>query len=220
MGECEKEIIQKIRTMTGKFSVYQIFDDWVHLLALEMSIAVDTRTKAERLEAWNAIREKYSTEELKTFVEITALLVDAFEEEPTDVLGYVYMHLEQGAKNLGQFFTPFHLCVLMAKLQWEKVKDIPEDEKITINEPSCGAGGNIIAMLLECQKHGVNYQKRCEIVAQDLDYRCVYMCYVQLSLLGANALVVQGDTLMQPYDKYRTKQDHIFITPMRAGALV
>jgi hypothetical protein len=46
------------------------------------------------------------------------------------------------------------------------------------------------------------------------------MCYVQLSLLGANALVVQGDTLMHPYDKHRTEQSHIFITPMRAGGLV
>lgn len=220
MSNCEKEIIQKIQSISGRYSVYQIFDDWIHLLALEMSIAVDMRTATERLEMWKAIHEKYKEPELKIFAEITALLVDAFEEEPTDVLGYIYTHLEQGAKNLGQFFTPFHLCVLMAKLQWEKVKDIPETEKITINEPSCGAGGNVIAMLLECKNHGINYQKRCEVVAQDLDYRCVYMCYVQLSLLGANALVVQGDTLMNPYDKYRTENSHIFITPMKAGALV
>ena len=59
MSNCEKEIIQKIQSISGRYSVYQIFDDWIHLLALEISIAVDMRTAKERLEMWKAIHEKY-----------------------------------------------------------------------------------------------------------------------------------------------------------------
>ena len=34
---------------------------------------------------------------------------------------------------------------------------------------------------------------------QDMDLKGVYMTYLQLSLPGIRALVVQGDTLAKPY---------------------
>ena len=95
-----------------------------------------------------------------------------------------------------------------------------KQRELTVYEPSCGAGGNIIAMLQCLKKNGINYQKDCDIVCQDLDYRCVYMCYVQLSFLGAKALVVQGNTLMEPFHPAKTKRANIFITPGKAGALL
>ena len=49
--------------------------------------------------------------------------------------------------------------------------------------------------------NNINYQKRVKIIAQDLDFRSVYMTYIQLSLVGARAKVVQGDTLTEPDTK-------------------
>ena len=213
-----KQMIKMFDSMAGKRSVYTIFNDWIKMLALSISCAVDPATKKDRSEQYGAIASGYDAAELTKLAEISAYLVEALEACPSDILGYVYMHLEQGSKNLGQFFTPYHLCVMMAELAYNEMEK--QDNRYTINEPSCGAGGNIIAALQCFKKHGINYQKDCDIVCQDLDYRCVYMCYVQLSFLGAKALVVQGDTLIEPFDPAKTKRANIFITPGKAGALL
>lgn len=213
-----KQMIKMFDSMAGKRSVYTIFNDWIKMLALSISCVVDPVTKKDRSEQYGAIASGYDAAELTKLAEISAYLVEALEACPSDILGYVYMHLEQGSKNLGQFFTPYHLCVLMAELAYNKIEK--QDGRYTINEPSCGAGGNIIAILQCLKEHGINYQRECDIVCQDLDYRCVYMCYVQLSFLGAKALVVQGDTLQEPFDPVRTKRANIFITPGKAGALI
>lgn len=212
-----KQMIKLFDSMAGKRSVYTIFNDWIKMLALSISCVVDPVTKKDRSEQYGAIASGYDAAELTKLAEISAYLVEALEACPSDILGYVYMHLEQGSKNLGQFFTPYHLCELMAELSYNKIE---KQDEYTINEPSCGAGGNIIAALQCLKKNGINYQKDCEVVCQDLDYRCVYMCYVQLSFLGAKALVVQGDTLQEPFNPMKTKRANIFITPGKAGALL
>jgi hypothetical protein len=92
--------------------------------------------------------------------------------------------------------------------------------ELTINEPSCGGGGMIIAACKVLKDNGFNFQKRLRVVAQDLDWKGVYMTYLQLSLIGCNAIVVQGDTLCEPYDLSRTPRDRIMRTPMNMGALI
>lgn len=77
----------------------------------------------------------------------------------------------------------------------------------------------IIAAAMELKSKGVNYQDELEVVAQDLDWNCVYMCYIQLSLLGISAVVVQGDTLCEPYGKDTPKQ-RVMVTPMKKGVLM
>lgn len=211
----KEEIVKVIQKASGTHSVYTIFSDWINMVALEISIAVDRVTKEEREKEWHMIWGRYSEREKYAMAEATAYLIEAFEEEPEDVLGWVHMHLETNSKALGQFFTPYHLCELMAKISLDNT-----DECDSISEPSCGAGGNIIAVICELKRRGVNYQKKVDIVAQDLDWRCVHMCYVQLSLLGAKATVVQGDTLRDPYIPGKTERRHIFITPMKAGAII
>lgn len=78
----------------------------------------------------------------------------------------------------------------------------------------------IIAAAAVLNEKGINYQNILEVVAQDLDWKGVYMCYVQLSLLGISAACVQGDTLMEPYDQIRTPKSHVLITPRKAGLLI
>ena len=93
-------------------------------------------------------------------------------------------------------------------------------DKITINEPTCGGGAMVIAAAKVLKEKGINYQQAMEVVAQDLDWKGVYMCYVQLSLLGISAICVQGDTLANPYDPARTERSKILRTPKKAGVLI
>ena len=68
------------------------------------------------------------------------------------------------------------------------------------------------------KEKGINYQRKMDVVAQDLDWKGVYMCYLQLSLLGIKATVVQGDTLAEPYSK-GYPPDRVLHTPAKMGVL-
>jgi hypothetical protein len=46
------------------------------------------------------------------------------------------------------------------------------------------------------------------------------MTYLQLSLIGCRAIVVQGDTLSNPYDPKKTDPACILRTPAQTGALI
>jgi type I restriction-modification system DNA methylase subunit len=146
-------------------------------------------------------------------------LAEALDDGPDDVLGDIYMKSGMGSKAAGQFFTPFHLSELTAKLSIG-VADLNSNDVIKINEPSCGGGGMIIAAAKVLHEAGIDYQQKMDVVAQDLDWKGVYMCYVQLSLLGIKAICVQGDTLREPYNPHHTEKSHMLFTPAKMGVLM
>lgn len=77
----------------------------------------------------------------------------------------------------------------------------------------------IIAMAATLKDKGYNYQACMKVIAQDLDWKGVYMTYTQLSLIGIDAIVVQGDTLLEPYtDNY--PRSRVFRTLRNMGGLI
>lgn len=66
---------------------------------------------------------------------LLALAIREHAEDPCDILGDVYHELRLNNEWNGQFFTPDHICRLMAQLT---NIDVPEDKEgpITINEPN------------------------------------------------------------------------------------
>lgn len=217
MTDSVKELIQMFENMSGRYSGYEIFSDWVKASALSVCntchIIHDSVWK-EREQAYLDICRKYKQEELVLFARMLALLIDGLTEDMTDVLGEVYMRAGLGSKIAGQFFTSFHLSELCARTGVDIQKIDPNsNEPILISEPSCGGGGMIIAAAKVLRDNGINFQRRLRVVAQDLDWKGVYMTYLQLSLLGIQARVVQGDTLCNPYDPERTPRNHILETP-------
>lgn len=225
----KRDIIKTIESMSGRYAPYNIFSDWIELCALSISNActmVHNKIWQDREQLYTDTARKYTEAELEQFARMFVLLGDALTEELTDVLGQVYMEAGMGSKYTGQFFTPFHLSELCARMSFtssfedEMTKLRDGMTELTINEPSCGGGGMIIAACKVLKDNGINFQKRLSVVAQDLDWKGVYMTYLQLSLIGCNAIVVQGDTLCEPYDLSRTPRDRIMRTPMNMGALI
>lgn len=220
MTEAEKNILKRIERLAGKYNPYNIFNDWITMLGLSIAnacTAIHGKVYNEREEWYKSIMNKYTKEEFDAFAEMTAYLVESLEEEMTDVLGGVFMLSGAGNDRLGQFFTPFHLSELNAKIALDKM-DLTE-EKLKINEPSSGGGGMIIAVAKVLREMGIDYQKKMEVVAQDLDWNGAFMSYVQFSLLGIDAIVVQGDTLIEPYIK-GYPENRILRTPRNRGALI
>ena len=193
MENMSDKIIKGIRSMSGKYGVYEIFADWVKCMALAFANQVEFDNQREK--DYCDIMNRYEENERMKFVELMNVLVDWADQEMTDMLGYIYMHLELGSKAHGQFFTPYHLCRMMAQLHHFEEN---EADEFTANEPTCGAGGNIIALAEAMKMQGINYQKRLEVVCQDIDIKAVYMAYVQMTLYGIPAICFQSDTLMDP----------------------
>ena len=176
--------------MIGKYGVYNIFEDWVRMLALAYANQIVFSQKRE--DEYLEIVKRYDDAEIAKFCEMYVWLLEWAEEQMTDMLGYIYMHLELGSKAHGQFFTPYHVCQMMAKMQKY------DGKIIKVNEPSCGAGGNIIALAEALKEQGINYQQKMEVICQDIDTKAVYMTYVQMCLYGIPAIVYQANTLLDP----------------------
>lgn len=220
MDEPKKEIVKIINKMSGKYSPDIIFADWIECMAVAIQNALymfhDELWK-KREKQYAAVMKRYEIEERKNFSRMLVLLTEAFEKEMSDILGEIYMEAGCGSKQTGQFFTPFHLSGLVATVA---MKNVSVENKLIINEPSVGGGGMIIAAAKELKRRGLNYQKCMEVTAQDLDWRSVYMAYVQFSLLGISAEVVQGNTLSETYIQGKFPKEKVFLTPARMGALL
>lgn len=216
----KKDIIKIIDSMAGRYSAYEVFTDWTKCSALAISNSlamIHDKVWQRREDEYRATIQKYNDKEREKLVEMFDLLVETLEGTMADVLGQIYMESGMGSKAAGQFFTPYHLsqeCANLALLE-------PDEHGIyRVSEPSCGGGGMIIAIAERMRDQGIDYQRKLQVVAQDLDWKGVYMCYLQLSLLGIKAICVQGDTLHAPYDPRKTEKSHMLITPGQMGVLI
>lgn len=206
--------------MSGNYSPYVIFTDWVEMMAIAIQNGcwvIHNKLWEDREKRYLDIIGKYNKEQQYIFGRMFQMLIETFENNLTDLLGEIYMESGAGNKGTGQFFTPFHVSELTAEVAI--LKDVSEEKPLIINEPSCGGGGMIIAVAKILKKRGLNYQRCMNVVAQDLDWNSVYMTYVQLSLLGIKAVVVQGDTLAEPYTK-KFPHEKVLWTPAKLGALM
>lgn len=218
--KAKDEVVKTISRMSGKYSAYEIFSDWVEMCAIVIQnscMLFHNQLWQKREDRYIQIANKYNEEEQNNFVYMYNLLLTALGEEMGDILGEIYMESGSGSKAAGQFFTPFSVSMAMAMLSIPN--DISEDKPYRMHEPSTGGGGMIIAVAKVLRDRGLNYQRCMDVVAQDLDWKAVYMTYVQLSLLGISATVVQGNTLTELYAK-GYPEERVFYTPKRMGLLI
>lgn len=210
LNEEQKSFVKKFETLSGRYSVRQIWDDWIVMTAIAVSNSCNY--KADHEKRYLSLAEKYKSDELKIFSELFADMTMSLEDNPNqDFLGEMYMAVSMGSSHTGQFFTPYHVCELLANLaNIENIKkQIESSGYAMVNDPACGAGANLIAAANACRRAGINYQRKMMFVGQDIDSICAYMCYLQLSLLGCPGYVIIGNTLTEP----EPKQENTLYTP-------
>lgn len=123
------------------------------------------------------------------------VVVAALEDlGPVDFLGPIMMEAG-GNKDAGQFFTPMSICDAMSEML---VADLVPDSQPTwsVLEPAAGAGALLISTANAFRKRGVS-TLRLRTEAWDVDDRCVWMAYIQTTLLAIPCTVVHGNTLTQ-----------------------
>ena len=205
------DIIKMIDRSAYKVNRSQLISDVFECGALAISNMVDFTKYNEREQRYKDIMNGYSPDERKLIVDIfskifalsSSVVYDNGKFD--DYLGELFMRCNQGSKFAGQFFTPYHISVLMAKMTITDA-DVKRGGIITVCDPCCGGGGLAMAALDVLKNdYNVNYAMDCFIECADIDIRCVHMTYLQLALAGVPAIVKHQNTLTQElYSVWKT----------------
>lgn len=203
-NQYSENLIKIIQSLGYTHSDWRVFNDFLELSSLAIANCFNNgSTEWEKREKqYLEIIGKYSPVEQKLFTEMFANFAEALQYEITcansltDVLGSIFNKLELYNKCNGQFFTPQHICDMMGKIALgENMSAVNEHGYISVCEPCCGSGAMVLGFARAMFDAKLNYNKQLIVTATDVDLKCVYMCYLQLSLYGIPAVVIHGNTI-------------------------
>lgn len=216
----DKSELREISAMIDKFNYkwdrYTILCDIFESFAIAISNQSDvfySKKREEREERFKSIMSKYTLQDRQAITEIINKLFILLSLMPEngfdDYLGKLYMMSGTSSDKSGQFFTPYNVSKLTAQLsiKEEKINKFKESGKVlTIHEPTCGSGGMILAGLdVLWNTYQFNYCENAFIFCGDIDTRCVYMAYIQLSLAGVPAAIRhQNGLTLETWDEWHT----------------
>lgn len=188
-----RSIIEQIARR--KSTTVTVFADFCRMVAC--ALAMQTRED----EYFEAIKG-YTQEELQMLSKAMATLVLEMQKHPfTDILGTYYTEIssKSSQQDRGEFYTPQNVSKLMAKITIDPHSAIKRGLPITINEPSCGAGGMVLAIAEEFAPNSVTQDKSyidlLRVTCQDLSPVATDMCYINTTLWGIPAHIIHGNTL-------------------------
>ena len=189
------EFCKIIGELARKYDRHDVFFDFCELAATSLRQVFERNPANE--ERYLKLIRRYEPEVQGKFSELFALTALALTEKPRDFLGECFHELELQNQYQGQFFTPFDVSRMMAKISLAGFEEkIQRHGFIELSEPTCGAGGMVIAVYELIRTAGYNPTDVLFAVAQDIDRKCCNMTYIQLSLLSVPAAVIWGDTLI------------------------
>lgn len=181
---------------------WEVFSDFLSLVASELDIA-RIRTP-ESIEHCRKICARYEASDIANMQEMFCLMVCALEAKFHDFLGAIFMELELGDNWRGQYFTPYSVQSLMARMLMPGVRDtIRREGIVTISDPACGAAGMLIAYAECLLEADINPSVQMFGSCIDIDPVAADMAFIQLSLLGIAAEVVTGNTLTMQFSRVR-----------------
>jgi len=187
-----------------KRNIRELFTDWLEIAACTMHNApyqfgLPKDEDFEKVEArYMEAIQKYEREELDAFAKMLGLTQMALQTSKTDFLGKLYMELEISQDRSGEFFTPFPLSLATASMMLGDVAELIEEKGyITVAEPTCGAGGMLIAAAQIVEAAGYHPGAVMFFDATDISKACCDMTYIQTSILKMSGIVRHGNSLSQ-----------------------
>lgn len=190
--QLSEQIIKQISEIAHRSGNYphEAFKDWVSMCSCALSMGT-------REEEYLQTIKRYKKPEIELLANLFRVFVEGYENlEFEDVLGPIHMELGSASAKAakGEFYTPWPLCVMMAKMTLGDLRDIPADRPVTIAEPASGAGAMILAAAQHFHYSGHSVLNML-VEATDVSFLGTRMCHVQLSLWGIPAKVIHGNTL-------------------------
>lgn len=180
--EARRQFISVFRDTARQLRRWEVFSDFITLAASELDMA-RIRTP-ENIERSREICAKYSGSDISNLHTLFCLMVCALEAKFHDFLGAIFMELELGDDRNGQYFTPYHVQSLMAKLLMPDVEQaIRREGFVTVSDPASGAAGMIVAYAEYLLEAGYNPSEHMFGSCIDIDPIAADMAFIQLSLL-------------------------------------
>jgi type I restriction-modification system DNA methylase subunit len=197
MKTTSKETKTGIRTLQSFKAVFdkaaygssyeQVFDDFLTICIACVTRNPETSLSYYEDEYMRVIEPYKALGTLKYFPELFAELILYLEEnkdnsQGNDLLGTFFEQELSRGRN-GQFFTPFHVCDMMAQITKGE-----ETKPVNVIDPCCGSGRMLLAFAKGSRfMHGY--------YGIDIDSRCAKMTAINLFLNGLRGEVMCGDTL-------------------------
>ena len=217
-------IVELMRPLFARHNPYSVFTSFIEISALALSNRFDYPQFDKREKRYLEIAKNYTRDELTQFGRMLAELMLCYRarvdslgpaglrndiDNIGDVLGSIYMLLEIGNDRMAQFFTPYNVSIAMAIMMLGDESGIREKIRengfLTLSEPTCGAGGMVIAAAQAFHQLGFNYPTQLHATCVDIDPVCAQMTFLQLSLLGVPAIVIHGNSLsLETWDTWYT----------------
>lgn len=199
----KKEFTKTLEGFRYSRGIREIFSDWLEIGACAIHqepyhlglVLQDEAFRTVEAQYMEAVK-KYSREELEAFATLLGITKIALGESKGDFLGSIYMELELGQDRSGEFFTPYPVSLMMAKMSLTDMDaHIEEKGFITLSEPACGGGGMLIAVAQAMEEAGHDPRETLFFEATDISKLCCDMAYLQTSVMGLSGIVRHGDTL-------------------------
>ena len=210
MDQYQKKFMKEVQRIAGlggmrDYDVMRKFIDCTYIALSNGALALLDKAGIEGAKAkWDKQEEEYlqimgtvhKLEERQGIAGLMGIVVEALEEKTYDFLSEPYMETMSDAKS-GQFFTPWHLCKMMAHMTMGDINECLDAEKgpVWVSEPACGSGGMVLAIAEVAKEQNVNPATRLHFVCTDINSATARACYIQLTLAGISAEVRTGNTL-------------------------
>lgn len=195
-----KLLKKEMDSFAYKHNIWDVWKDWLSVMAISISNSVEFHQLAEREETYRNIISKYDTTEVEHLITMFHYLIAGLQVcgvgSYRDILGELYHALNLNNKNNGEFFTPLHISDFMAEIQMIECEEtLNEQGYVSVCEPTCGSGVMVIAFANALMRKGYDVSRSMIAVCTDINPVCVNMCYIQLSLIGVPAVVIHGNSL-------------------------
>jgi hypothetical protein len=194
MGEDPKKAFIRLFHETARYHHRaRVFEDLITCasISIENAWLKDDDLEKEYLE----VIGRYEREDVERFPKLFGLITQGIDLK-CDFLGGLFMELDLGSDQIGQFFSPYSVARLMAEMtMYDVERHFETHEILTLDEPAAGAGGMVIAIADVLKEKGINPQQKLWVRCTDVSPVAARLCYLQISLLGLPGLVVMGNTL-------------------------
>ena len=173
-----KKFSDILEKLAYSHSRQDVFFDFLQMIVCALSLGTQEELYFKTIKKYEAI-------DLQKFAEAFALLVEEMDnggEGMRDCLGDYFQEFISGGHN-GQFFTPPHICDLMADL----AMPVNNNDGEKVADCACGSGRFFLA--------AAKKNRNIKAFAADISQTCCYMTLINLCLNNIEGEVSWMDSL-------------------------
>lgn len=161
---------------------YDLYRQWLEAVWALLNLPSDPQ-------GFKGTLDRYTYAQGQELGRLFSLYVVAVEELPfRDILGTLFMRLDIKSVQAGQFFSPYPIAEMMARMQFDRDSFqalVSERGTVSVCDPAVGSGVMLLAFAKVVHDSlGREGTDRLRLYGNDIDIRCVNMCRIQLRLNG------------------------------------